>query len=63
MTLVDLYKRHIYVINDEEQQALDELESIAVAIVNKRYDDIITNSSELIQPTHPNSFPKTDYPF
>ena len=55
MNLVMLYKQHIYIQDDDVQTMLDELERIAVAIVNRQYDDIITNSKEIIIPStgHP----------
>jgi hypothetical protein len=42
---------------------LDELERIAVAIVNRQYDDIITNSKEIIIPSTGNPIVDHMLPF
>lgn len=48
LALVQTYRKHIYIPDDEIEKILNELEYYAMQIVNKQYQNIITNAHELI---------------
>lgn len=48
LALVENYRKYLYVKNDEQENALRELEYYARMILSKNYDMLMTNSKEVI---------------
>lgn len=46
--LVTLYRKHIYVQSDKQEQALNELEYYARLLIQREYNSLISNAHELI---------------
>ena len=51
--LVYLYRKHIYIKDDKQLRALNELEYYATQLVNKNYGALIMNANEIISKDTP----------
>lgn len=47
--LVKTYKNEVYIYNEEMQQILDRLEQYAYLLIAREYNQLITNSREIIR--------------
>lgn len=64
MTLIQMYRRHIFVSDLDTEKILQELEYYATQIINRNYDALIMHADELIMhdPSEPKELPK-ELPF
>lgn len=56
--LVYFYRKHIYIKNEKQLKAIEELEYYATQLVNKNYAAVITNANEIISRESPDSHVK-----
>ena len=47
-SLMQAYRRLIYVKDEDQEKVIQELEYYAAQLISKNYDQVITNSKELI---------------
>ena len=53
MCLVHYYRKHIYIKNEKQLKAINELEYYATQLVNKNYSALIMNADEIITKEEP----------
>lgn len=46
--LIQMYRKHIFVNDDETEKILQELEYYAIQLINRQYQNLIMHSEEIV---------------
>ena len=65
--LIQMYRKHIFVNDDETEKILQELEYYAIQLINRQYQNLIMHSEEIVvkdpNTQQFNELKDSEYPF